>query len=287
MPAPVSAQHAAREEEPGEAQAPPEDPLSERVELLFERRRPVARAVDERRQVPELGAWARRDDHRAGLCRARRSCRRRASSRGRRAARRRRQRRARPSRPARSRPSASSLPRRARSSEEGARRPGPRRPPRARGCRPRPGRDAETICTASPRRTRACGVCIFSSAASAASARRSWTKPEDRVERDDEQDRRGVAEAHEQRLSDPAGPVDQRDDGRRQQRQHDRVRELLEQPGESALGLGPRQFVLAVLRQARLGLRGAQTPAWDPSPGASAAIRPPRYGPVTARAAVR
>ena len=68
--------------------------------------------------------------------------------------------------------------------------------------------------------------------------------------RDDEQDRGGVAEAHEQRLADPAHAVDEGDDRRHEQRQDDRVRELLEQAGEGALALRLWQLVRAILREA-------------------------------------
>ncbi len=49
VPGAAPVDHAAGEEQAGEPQAGPEDALAERLELLLEGRRPVARAVDERR----------------------------------------------------------------------------------------------------------------------------------------------------------------------------------------------------------------------------------------------
>jgi hypothetical protein len=85
---------------------------------------------------------------------------------------------------------------------------------------------------------------------------------EERVQDDDEQDRDGVAEAREEALVGGRREADDDgDDGGREQREDERVRELLEDPYEGALLFALREAVRSVLFEASLGLGLAQAVA--------------------------
>ena len=75
---------------------------------------------------------------------------------------------------------------------------------------------------------------------------------EDRVEDDDEQDGDGVAEAREEALlAVGREPDDDRDGRRREQRQDERVGELVEEPRDGALARRLGQAILPVASESR------------------------------------